>query len=66
MAGTHPIDGSLPAWEDVADEADWKVLLLGNGLSVNVWGDFAYGSLDWKQSAINLRLDVFDDYPQGD
>ena len=33
---THPIDGSLPAWEDVEDEADWKALLLGNGLSVNV------------------------------
>jgi hypothetical protein len=45
MTGTHPIDGSLPAWEDVEDEADWKVLLLGNGLSVNVWSDFAYGSL---------------------
>ena len=50
MTGTHPIDGSLPAWENVEGEADWKALLLGNGLSINVWRDFAYGSLFEKGS----------------
>jgi hypothetical protein len=69
MSGTHPIDGSLPAWEDVQDEADWKVLLLGNGLSVNVWGDFAYRSLfekakaDGKHGRLNARdLAVFEEF----
>ena len=45
MTTTHPIDGSLSAWKDVEGEADWKALLFGNGLSINVWGDFRYGSL---------------------
>jgi hypothetical protein len=42
----HPIDGSLCAWKDVtAERDDWSGLLLGNGLSRRVWGDFAYSSL---------------------
>jgi hypothetical protein len=45
MVRTHPIDGSLPPWEDVESEADWQAVLLGNGLSVNLWPDFAYTSL---------------------
>jgi len=39
------IDGSLKAWDDVAREQVWSALLLGNGLSINVWPRFAYGSL---------------------
>lgn len=42
----HPIDGSLACWEDVtAARDDWTGLLLGNGLSRHVWGDFAYSTL---------------------
>ncbi len=42
----HPIDGSLCAWEEVQAEYDeWSSLLLGNGLSRNVSGDFGYPSL---------------------
>src|SRR4051794_15070011 len=40
-----PPDGSLEDWEDIADEHDWDTLLLGNGLSINVWPEFAYGAL---------------------
>jgi len=42
---TDAIDGSLLRWEAVARRHRWAALLLGNGLSVNVWPQFAYGSL---------------------
>jgi hypothetical protein len=45
MATSRSYDGRLPDWEDVQDEEDWDVLLLGNGLSINVWGSFEYRSL---------------------
>lgn len=38
-------DGSLLAWPDVAARHRWQVLLVGNGLSINIWPKFAYGSL---------------------
>jgi hypothetical protein len=41
----HPIDGSLASWEEVAREDHWSALLLGNGLSRNVWDRFGYPSL---------------------
>jgi len=44
MAGGAP-DGTLASWADVADEAVWEILLLGNGLSINVWPPFGYRSL---------------------
>lgn len=42
-------DGRLTAWEDVADEVIWDALLVGNGLSINIWPDFEYASL-FKQA----------------
>jgi hypothetical protein len=39
------INGSLEAWPNVAKDHKWRALLLGNGLSINVWPDFAYRSL---------------------
>lgn len=43
---SQPIDGSLAHWEEVTDERDdWAALLLGNGLSRNVWDGFGYPSL---------------------
>jgi hypothetical protein len=39
------IDGSLLAWEEVASQHAWSALLLGNGLSINVWPRFDYASL---------------------
>jgi hypothetical protein len=42
----HPIDGTLCAWQELLAESDeWSALLLGNGLSRNVSGDFGYPSL---------------------
>jgi hypothetical protein len=43
---SHPIDGSLAGWNEVMSERDdWAALLLGNGLSRNVWDGFGYPSL---------------------
>jgi Domain of unknown function (DUF4917) len=42
---THPLDGSLPSWEEVVGEERWQVLLVGNGLSINVWPYFRYRTL---------------------
>lgn len=39
------LDGSLKEWSAIGDEFACSVLLLGNGLSINVWPLFAYGSL---------------------
>lgn len=38
-------DGTLLDWSDVAELHDWQVLLLGNGLSINVWKPFGYRRL---------------------
>ncbi len=38
-------DGSLRSWPDVEDAYDWQTLLLGNGLSINVWPRFRYRKL---------------------
>jgi hypothetical protein len=42
---TPHLDGSLQPWHGVAKQHHWAALLLGNGLSINVWPGFAYGSL---------------------
>jgi hypothetical protein len=42
---SHPLDGTLLDWNDIAGEEEWDVLLVGNGLSINVWPPFAYRSL---------------------
>ena len=42
---TDAIDGSLVRWEDISQRHVWGALLLGNGLSINVWPRFAYASL---------------------
>jgi hypothetical protein len=54
MHVAHPIDGSLPAWSEVEHAADWQALLVGNGMSVNVWSGFAYRSLYEKARAGRL------------
>jgi hypothetical protein len=41
---SHPIDGTLPPWQDIARTHPWAALLIGNGLSINVWPNFGYGS----------------------
>ena len=38
-------DGSLALWDDIAARNAWQTLLLGNGLSINVWPPFGYSRL---------------------
>jgi hypothetical protein len=55
----HPIDGSLPSWPEVSGRAEWGAVLLGNGMSVNVWPGFAYRSL-YETAARSRRLHAED------
>jgi hypothetical protein len=41
---TEP-DGTLRRWDEVADLYRWETLLVGNGLSINVWDSFNYAKL---------------------
>lgn len=41
----EPPDGTLFAWKEIADAYRWQTLLLGNGLSINVWPPFRYDAL---------------------
>jgi hypothetical protein len=38
-------DGTLQDWGDIAGDYAWETLLLGNGLSINVWEEFKYRRL---------------------
>lgn len=38
-------DGTLQDWREIAAAYDWDTLLIGNGLSINVWEPFRYGKL---------------------
>jgi len=42
--GSEP-DGTLADWRDIATEHDWDTLLLGNGMSINIWEPFRYRKL---------------------
>lgn len=55
----QPLDGSLENWEDLARDFRESALLLGNGLSINVWPRFAYRALfDHAQSYGLSRVDL--------
>jgi Domain of unknown function (DUF4917) len=43
MAGEP--DGTLFDWRDIATSHKWDTLLLGNGMSINIWEPFGYGKL---------------------
>ncbi len=38
-------DGTLLDWRDIAEEHGWDTLLLGNGMSINIWEPFKYRAL---------------------
>jgi Domain of unknown function (DUF4917) len=44
LMGREP-DGSLFDWREIADRHRWDTLLLGNGMSINVWAPFGYRKL---------------------
>src|SRR5262245_249533 len=35
----------LQQWADLKDDQPWGTLVVGNGLSINIWRDFAYARL---------------------
>lgn len=44
-------DGTLIDWREIAGKYEWDTLLLGNGMSINVWEPFGYHKLfDYAQS----------------
>jgi hypothetical protein len=55
MAGEP--DGTLVDWKDIATSHKWDTLLLGNGMSINIWEPFAYRSLydHAKLTRLNAR-----------
>jgi Domain of unknown function (DUF4917) len=36
------LDGTLLDWGEIANKYEWDTLLLGNGMSINVWEPFGY------------------------
>jgi hypothetical protein len=37
MSSVPPVDGSLRAWGEIDEAFSAAALLIGNGLSINVW-----------------------------
>lgn len=65
MASDTP-DGTLHRWDDVKDAHTWQVLLLGNGMSINVWEPFGYQRLldeGAKRHLTATDLALFDGTP---
>ncbi|MFI4977622.1 MAG: DUF4917 family protein [Solirubrobacterales bacterium] len=61
-----PPDGSLRAWAEIEEDVKGAALLLGNGLSVNVWPHFGYESLFEHARLGGLTSDdlaLFDETP---
>jgi hypothetical protein len=55
--GPEP-DGTLADWRDVAPLHEWDTLLLGNGMSINIWEPFRYRKLyDYAKGDGLSRLD---------
>jgi hypothetical protein len=52
MAGEP--DGTLHHWDDIGGEQSWQALLVGNGLSINVWEPFGYRRLLEEGAAASL------------
>jgi Domain of unknown function (DUF4917) len=51
----------LEKWSDVEDGTEWPTLLIGNGASVNLWGDFDYPSLYERADLSAVAEAVFAD-----
>ncbi|WP_167975434.1 DUF4917 family protein [Lentzea indica] len=61
MASTATQTAKLEKWFDVEDRTEWPTLLVGNGASVNLWGDFAYPSLYERANLSAVAEAVFSD-----
>lgn len=49
-------------WCDVEGGCDWETLILGNGLSINIWADFAYSRLFEQATLDRVALRLFTDF----
>lgn len=54
------IDGNLADWSEL-DDRDWSTLLLGNGLSMNLWPGFGYKSLYAAAKLSDEAKAIFDE-----
>lgn len=50
----------LEVWDDLSDR-DWSTLLVGNGLSINLWPAFNYASLYDEADLDQSLTDIFDE-----
>ena len=49
-------------WADLADGSRWDTLVIGNGLSINIWNDFAYSRLFERASLKPAARQLFSDF----
>lgn len=52
----------LLKWADLADGSGWDTLVVGNGLSINIWNDFAYSRLFERASLKPAAHQLFSDF----
>ncbi|MFC3452690.1 DUF4917 family protein [Amycolatopsis speibonae] len=52
------VDDDLQDWRTL-DDREWLTLLIGNGLSINLWGDFAYPRLFDKATLSAQAKNIF-------
>ncbi|TCO33381.1 uncharacterized protein DUF4917 [Kribbella steppae] len=55
---TTTVDDELPDWSTL-DNREWPTLIIGNGLSINLWSDFRYDSLFSKAMLSSEAADIF-------
>lgn len=55
---TTTITDELPDWTTLSD-GDWPTLLVGNGLSINLWSKFSYGRLFDVANLSSAAEDIF-------
>jgi hypothetical protein len=53
-AGRRTMGDGLRDWEKLKDDSGWETLVVGNGLSINIWSKFAYSNL-FDQASPNLN-----------
>jgi Domain of unknown function (DUF4917) len=52
----------LREWADLKDDYPWETLVVGNGLSINIWRDFAYSRLFEQASLDCVARRLFSDF----
>jgi Domain of unknown function (DUF4917) len=60
MTGQRQLPDRLDSWERLGNQ-NWPTLLIGNGASINIWDDFAYGQLLQRAQLTPAALQLFAD-----